>query len=43
MCCSDYPHSEGTDSPLDDYRRAGCDPAEQHGLFGNNIELLLHR
>ena len=43
MCCSDYPHSEGTDSPLDDYRRAGCDPAEQHGLFGDNIELLLNR
>jgi predicted TIM-barrel fold metal-dependent hydrolase len=43
MCCSDYPHSEGTDSPLDDYRRAGCDPTEQHGLFGENIELLLNR
>jgi predicted TIM-barrel fold metal-dependent hydrolase len=42
MFCSDYPHSEGTDSPLDDYRRADCDPAEQHGLFGRNIELLLN-
>ena len=42
MCCSDYPHSEGTDSPLDDYRRAGCDPVEQPGLFGDNIELLLN-
>jgi predicted TIM-barrel fold metal-dependent hydrolase len=43
MCCSDYPHSEGTDSPLDDYRRAGCDPDEQPGLFNANIELLLAR
>ncbi|MEY2402740.1 MAG: hypothetical protein QOD38_291 [Acidimicrobiaceae bacterium] len=43
MFCSDYPHSEGTDTPLDDYRRAGCDPSEQDGLFRNNVELLLHR
>jgi hypothetical protein len=25
MFCSDYPHSEGTASPLDDYRRTGCE------------------
>jgi hypothetical protein len=43
MCCSDYPHSEGTDSPLDDYRQAGCAPDEQLGLFGENVELLLRR
>jgi hypothetical protein len=43
MCCSDYPHSEGTNSPLDDYRRAGCDPSNQSALFGGNIEFLLNR
>ncbi|HEV3226087.1 MAG TPA: amidohydrolase family protein [Acidimicrobiales bacterium] len=41
MCCSDYPHSEGTATPLDDYLRAGCEPAAQPGLFSHNIELLL--
>src|SRR5207244_9889287 len=24
MCCSDFPHSEGTATPLRDYERAGC-------------------
>src|SRR5438067_168759 len=43
MCCSDYPHSEGTASPLPDYERAGCDPGEQPGLFSDNVELLLGR
>jgi len=43
MCCSDFPHSEGTASPLTDYERAGCDPAEQPGLFSDNIETLLGR
>jgi predicted TIM-barrel fold metal-dependent hydrolase len=43
MCCSDYPHSEGTDTPLADYERAGCDPIEQRGLFCDNVELLLSR
>lgn len=41
MCCSDYPHSEGTATPLADYERAGCDPAAQRGLFSDNVELLL--
>jgi hypothetical protein len=41
MACSDYPHSEGTATPIDDYRRSGCDPAEHPGLFGGNAEFLL--
>ena len=43
MCCSDFPHSEGTATPLDDYRRAGCEPDDRPALFGDNIEFLLHR
>ena len=43
MCCSDYPHSEGTASPLPDYDRAGCDPDDMRGLFSDNIQLLLSR
>lgn len=41
MCCSDYPHSEGTATPLADYERAGCDPAQHPGLFGDNARFLL--
>jgi hypothetical protein len=41
MCCSDYPHSEGTASPLPDYERAGCDVASAPGLFADNVEFLL--
>jgi len=43
MCCSDFPHSEGTASPLTDYERAGCDRTEQPGLFSDNIAVLLGR
>jgi predicted TIM-barrel fold metal-dependent hydrolase len=43
MCCSDFPHSEGTASPIDDYRAAGCDPAERPGLFDGNIGFLLRQ
>jgi len=43
MCCSDYPHSEGTATPLDDYARAGCDPAASAGLFNDNVSFLLRR
>ena len=43
MFCSDYPHSEGTATPLDDYRRMGCQQREMPGLFHGNIESLLHR
>jgi hypothetical protein len=41
MCCSDYPHSEGTATPLDDYARTGCLPDDSAGLFHDNIVSLL--
>lgn len=44
MFCSDYPHSEGTATPLEDYRRmcpATPDPASAPGLFGGNAAWLL--
>jgi predicted TIM-barrel fold metal-dependent hydrolase len=43
MCCSDYPHSEGTADPLGDYRRmspAAAEPAHAPGLFGDNAAWL---
>jgi hypothetical protein len=48
MCCSDYPHSEGTTTPLADYGAGSAgsyatDPATAPGLFGDNIEFLLRR
>ena len=41
MCCSDFPHSEGTATPLADYTEAGCDPASDPGLFRDNVTFLL--
>ena len=41
MCCSDFPHSEGTDTPLADYERVGCRPEAAPGLFGDNVRFLL--
>ena len=41
MACSDYPHSEGTATPLEDYRRAGCDPTVDTALFDANAHFLL--
>ncbi|UCE85869.1 MAG: hypothetical protein JSU66_16330 [Deltaproteobacteria bacterium] len=46
MCCSDYPHSEGTAQPLPDYRapgRHGIAPEEQPGFFSSNADFLLGR
>jgi len=46
MCCSDYPHSEGTSTPMADYAmhpRHGVEPATEPGLFSRNIESLLRR
>lgn len=40
-CCSDFPHSEGTATPLADYTAAGCDTASSPGLFHNNVTFLL--
>ena len=41
MCCSDFPHSEGTATPVADYRAAGCEPADAPGLFADNARFLL--
>jgi predicted TIM-barrel fold metal-dependent hydrolase len=41
MFCSDYPHSEGTATPVADYARMGCDSATHPGLFHTNVELIL--
>ncbi|CAN5435937.1 hypothetical protein BH18ACT1_BH18ACT1_06610 [soil metagenome] len=41
MCCSDYPHSEGTATPVDDYRGVGCDTARSPGLWHDNVGTLL--
>lgn len=41
MFCSDFPHSEGTASPVSDYQRAGCVPADLAGLFHDNVEFIL--
>jgi predicted TIM-barrel fold metal-dependent hydrolase len=43
MCCSDFPHSEGTATPIEDYARIGCDPGEAAGLFQGNVATLLTR
>ena len=43
MCCSDYPHSEGTATPLDDYLASAkpLRPEDAPGLFGDNVSMLL--
>jgi len=41
MCCSDFPHSEGTATPVEDYARAGCVPGDAVGLFNTNVTTLL--
>jgi predicted TIM-barrel fold metal-dependent hydrolase len=46
MCCSDYPHSEGTRTPIDDYRRtsrSGDVPDGFPGFFSGNAQFLLRR
>ena len=43
MCCSDYPHSEGTAAPIDDYRAVKSTPDAEPALFNDNISFLLHR
>ncbi len=45
MCCSDYPHSEGTANPLADYAAPGklaVHPESAPGLFRDNAAFLLH-
>ena len=41
MACSDFPHSEGTATPVADYARAGCLPEDASGLFHDNVASLL--
>jgi predicted TIM-barrel fold metal-dependent hydrolase len=45
MCCSDYPHSEGTATPLADYTNAvvPVGPDDAPGLFRDNVAMLLER
>lgn len=43
MACSDYPHTEGTATPLEDYAAAGVTPDDAPGLFNDNISFLLRR
>ena len=41
MACSDFPHSEGTATPVTDYERAGCRAADAPALFHDNAAFLL--
>jgi hypothetical protein len=46
MACSDWPHSEGTAQPVDDYRdasRGDAVPGNADGLFADNVNWLLRR
>jgi len=46
MCCSDYPHSEGTARPLEDYAATGrfaARPSDAPGLFHENAAFLLRK
>jgi hypothetical protein len=45
MCCSDYPHSEGTATPIADYEGSArpIRPIDAPGLFGDNMSMLLAR
>jgi predicted TIM-barrel fold metal-dependent hydrolase len=42
MACSDYPHTEGTMTALEDYAAAGLKPEQSTaGFFGGNASFLL--
>jgi predicted TIM-barrel fold metal-dependent hydrolase len=41
MACSDYPHTEGTDTPFADYAGVGTSPGSSPGFFGDNVAFLL--
>ena len=41
MCCSDYPHSEGTATPMPDYEKVDATPGNDAPLFHDNVEFLL--
>jgi hypothetical protein len=41
MACSDFPHSEGTGTPVSDYARTGVEPDGSPGFFHDNVTTLL--
>jgi predicted TIM-barrel fold metal-dependent hydrolase len=41
MACSDYPHTEGTLTAIEDYAAAGLAPDAQPNFFGGNASFLL--
>ena len=42
MACSDYPHTEGTNTAIEDYAAAGIEPQEStEAFFGGNAAFLL--
>lgn len=41
MCCSDYPHSEGTATLIEDYGAIGTDASRHPGIFHRNVEHLI--
>ncbi|HZN13173.1 MAG TPA: hypothetical protein VFB78_02810 [Acidimicrobiales bacterium] len=43
MACSDFPHSEGTATPVTDYAQANLTPDTAPGLFADNLSWLLRR
>lgn len=43
MFCSDYPHAEGTTTPLTDYDAFGLDRAAAGGFMAGNVDFLLRR
>lgn len=44
MCCSDYPHAEGSATPLADYAAFGLTPSPASaGFFAGNADFLLRR
>ena len=45
MACSDYPHTEGTSTPVADYERSSASmvPGEQPAFFHDNVGFLLRQ
>jgi hypothetical protein len=43
MCCSDYPHSEGTATPVQDYASMGVKSDAATALCSDNVNFLLRR
>ena len=42
MACSDYPHTEGTSTAIEDYRASGLEPEQSSAsFFGGNAAYLL--